>query len=899
MRWGRKRRERDLERELQADLELEAEELRDGGLNAEEARLAARRALGNAALLKEDVRAAWGWMFLDHLKRDVVYALRGMRRSPGFTGAAVLSLALGIGANTGLFTIADALLLKALPVERPGELRSLAWIRRGGADPVGMTSHSGHGSADERGRPVDGSFSYPAYQLFRRSVPQLSDLVAFAPNQFTVTSAGKADLAFGHYVSGNYFTGLGARQLLGRPILPEDDAPGRPGVAVLSHEYWSGHFGADAGVLNRVLLLNRRPVTVVGVMPPAFQGLLPGRAVDLFVPMSMVPETSPPYYRLDDPNYWWVAIFGRLRPGASEEAAAAAVQSALSYQIEAYTGKPPTPESRTEIAMEPGSRGVGALRNNTRQAIAILAGVCGLVLLIACLNLANLLLARYAARGREIATRVSIGASRGRLMRQMLVESLVLAAVSGAAGLAVAKPLMTLLLHFLAGTMTLGIDARLDARALGFTFGIAMLAGVVFGTVPAWRAVQIQAAQGLKEAAAPGRGPRLLLRRHLVSIQIALSLLLLVGTGLFVRTLTSLAAVPLGFQTDNILTFQTDPGRTGYTAAEAAALYRRIEERILAIPGVEATGVAQLPLIGGVVTNGPVWLPGDAQAKPTHFLTCSDSFLGAMRIPILSGRDLSRADFDLPARSAVVNETFVRKYLVGRNPIGQVFERRNRERRSGPELFTIVGVARDAHYRGVRDQVPATAYLPYPFRSAGDSRMVFAVRVRSGPGAFASAVREAVASVDSNLPVAEMRTEREQIDQSLGAERLFASLMSAFGAMAMILAAIGLYGVMAFAVTRRTPEIGIRIALGAQRGEVQRMVLRQSLAMALWGIAAGVPGALALARLVRSMLYGVEPGDPASVAGAVIVIAAVAGLAAWIPARRAARVDPMRALRNE
>ena len=897
MRWRRKQRERDLERELQADLELEAEELRERGLSAEEARYAARRALGNAAMLQEEVREAWGWMFLDHLKRDVEYALRGMCKSPGFTAAAVLSLALGIGANTGVFTIADAMLMKALPVERPEELRNLTWIRHGG-DPVGMTSHSGHAAADERGRNVDGSFSYPAYELFRNSVPQLSDLVAYAPNQFTVTAAGRSDLAFGHYVSGNYFTGLGARPLLGRPIVADDDAPGRPGVVVLSHEYWSGHFGGDPAVLNQVLLINRRPVTVVGVMPPAFQGLLPGRAVDLFIPMSMVPETAPPYYRLQDPQDWWVEIFGRLRPGASDDAAAAAVQAALSHQIESYSGTRLPPESRTEIVLEPGSRGVGLLRSNTRKAITILAAVSGMVLLIACLNLANLLLARYASRAKEIATRISIGASRGRLMRQMLVESLVLATVSGAVGLAVAKPLSALLLQLLSGTVTWGVDVRLDVRALGFTVGVAMLTGVLFGILPAWRATQVQAVQGLKEALAPGRGPRL--RRHLVSIQIALSLLLLVGTGLFVRTLTSLAAVPLGFQTDNILTFQTDPGRSGYEPTQAAGLYRRLEERILAIPGVEAAGISQLPLIGGVVTNGPVRLPGDANGKPTWFLTCSDSFLATMGIPIVLGRDLSRADFDLPARSAVVNETFVRKYLAGRNPVGQVFEPPRWGRSGGQTAwFTIVGVSKDAHYRGVREEVPPTAYLAYPFRASGDTRMVFAVRVRQAPGSFAAAVREAVASVDSNLPVAEMRTERDQIDRSLGAERLFASLMSAFGAMAMVLAAIGLYGVMAFAVTRRTPEIGIRIALGAQRSEVQWLVLRQSLVMALWGIVVGVPGALALARLIRTMLYGVEPSDPASIAGAVLVIAVVAALAAWIPARRAASVDPMKALRNE
>ncbi len=900
MRWRRpKSREQDLYRELRAHLELEAEEQRDSGLTPEQARDAARRAFGNVTFVQEEVRRMWGWIFFERFLQDLRYAARILRKNPGFTAVAVVSLGLGIGANTSVFSIADALLLKALPVSHPEQLRILTWIRQGNG-PIGLDSHSGYSLEDEQGRQVDGSFSYPAYQLFRRDLPQFSDLIAFAPNQFNVTAAGTTDSAYGQYVSGNYFTGLGAQALLGRPILPEDDAPGRPGVAVLTHAYWSSRFSLDPGILNRVIVVNRQSVTVVGVMPPSFQGAWPGRSIGLFVPMSMVPATSPPYYGLAEPQNWWVQIFGRLKPGVSDPAASAAVRATLAHHIESYTGSTLPATSRPQIVLEPGSRGVGLLRSQTRKAVYILAAISSLVLLIACVNLANLLLARYAARSREIATRLSIGASRGRLVWQMLAECLLLAAASALSGLLLARPLSALLLHFFSGTSTLGIEPHLDARALAFAFSVSIVTALLFGTMPAWRATQVNIGRGLKEGALSGRGPRLPFHGNLVSIQIALSLLLLVGTGLFLRTLMRLAAVDLGFETGNLLTFQTDPGRSGYRSDQSGPLYRRLEERIAAIPGVEAVGISQLPLIGGVVTNGSVRLPGDDQRKRTWFLDCSDSFLSTMKIPIVSGRGLSHADFDLPIRSAVVNETFVKRYLAGANAVGQVFYPPDWEQNGrGPAPIAIVGVARDAHYRGVRDEVPPTAYLPYALRPPGDSTMVFAIRTRGTPLSIGPAVREAVAGVDRNLPVAEMRTERDQIERSLGTERLIASLVSAFGGIEVILAAIGLYGVTAFSVARRTPEIGVRMALGAQRGAVQWLVLRQSLFMTLLGILAGVPAALLLSRLVETFLYGVKPNDVPSIAGAVIVMSAVAALAAWIPARRASRIDPMAALRNE
>ncbi len=897
--WRRKEREVELERELRADLELEAAERRDGGLSAEEALRAARREFGNMTQVKEDVREMWGWTTFERLAQDARYAVRTLRRTPVFTAVAVLSLALGIGANTSVFSILDAVLLKSLPVSRPGELRIFTWTRHGD-EPVGMDSHSGYSVYDDRGRDVDGSFSYPAYEVFRRQLPQFSDVMAYAQNQFTVAAGGITDLAFGHYVSGNYFTGLGAQAWIGRSLLPSDDNPSSPRVAVLTYRYWSRRLGSDPGIVGRAIEVDREPVTVVGVMPPSFQGLEPGRAIDLFVPLSMLPETGPPYYSLAAPNFWWVQIFGRLKPGVSEETAAEAAQAALAHHIESYAGSGARGASAMKVVLEPGNRGVGLLRGSIQTSIYILAAAAGLVLLIACINLANLLLARYPAPARESAVRISLGASRGRLVRQMLTESLLLAGMGAGAGLLLARPAIRLLLNFFGGRTPLGLNPQLDTRALGFTLAVSMVTALLFGTVPAWRATRFHPGMGLKESPAAGTGSRWLAGRYLVSLQIALSLSLVVGTGLFLRTLMNLAAVDLGFQTDNILTFQTDPGRSGYQPAQAGEIYRRLEARIAAIPGVEAVGLSQLPLIGGVVTNGRVRLPGDEKGKQTWFLNCSDSFLSTMRIPILLGRDLSPADFDRPLRSAVVNETFVRKYMGGVNPIGQIFYPPAwGGKGETPVAFTIVGVAKDAHYRGVRDQAPPTVYQPYPFRAPGDSTMVFAIRTRTAPMPLASAVRKAVASVDANLPVAEMRTEREQIDRSLGTERMFAALVTMFGAIALILAAIGVYGVMAFSVSRRTPEIGIRMALGARRGDVQWLVLRQSLTLALVGIVVGIPASLALTGAAGKLLFGVKPNDPASFAAALILMIAVAGIAAWIPARRASRVDPMAALRCE
>lgn len=894
----RERVEAELDEEMRSHLEMRAADSLREGTDADEARYEARRRFGNVTLQKERTRETDLMRWLEMLAQDVRFGWRMLRKSPGFTAVAVLSLALGIGANTGLFSVVDAALLKFVPVRDPGELRIFSWVRHG--DPAGMKSHSGYTVYDDHGRPVDAAFSFPAYEVFRKTLPEFSDVVAFSQNQFSVTAEGTADLAFGQYVSANYFSALGAPVMIGRAIQPAEESSSDANVVVLTYSYWSRRFGSDPAVVGRVIQVNRVPVAVIGVTSPSFQGLEPGRAVDLFVPMAMVPATAPKYFSLAAPDFWWVQIFGRLKPGVADESAASAIQAALAHEMESYAGLA-AQHATVQIVLQPGARGAALFRGSVRTSLSIVVAIAALVLLIACLNLANLLLAKHAARGREIAIRVSIGASRWRLVRQMMTESLLLAGIGAAAGLLIAKPMMHLLLDFIAGTTPQGLDAGLDARALAFTLCVALLTAFLFGTLPAWRATRAIEGSTLKQVSGIGaaRGPRLQVGRYLVATQIALSVVLLVGTGLFLRTLKNLTAINLGFQTENLLTFRTDPGRSGYKNADAAGVYRRLETKIAAIPGVEAVGMSQLPLLGGVVTNGPVRLPGDDKGKPTYFLTCSDSFLSTAQIPVLLGRDLSPADFDHAVRSAVVNETFVRKYLGGRNPIGQIFYPPDWQRNVAAEPFTIVGVARDAHYASVRGVTPPTAYFPYTLRPPTDSAMVFLLRTRVTPMSLIAAVRQAVSSVDVNLPLADIRTEQQQIERSIGTERMLATMVTTFGAMALVLAVIGLYGVMAFSVARRTSEIGIRMALGAARAGVQWMVLRQSLLLAALGLAAGIPAALALTRLVRSLLYGVTPNDLVSLGGAGVVMVAVAALAAWIPARRAAAVDPIKALRQE
>jgi predicted permease len=890
-RWNRLNRE--LAEEMHAHIDEKTSELIEEGVPENEARERARREFGNPTLLTETSREVWSWKWLEQLLQDLRYGIRTLRRAPVFTAISIFSLALGIGANTAVFSLVDAILIKALPVRDPGQLRILTWVR---TDEVPVESHSGYTTLDAKtGQNVSGSFSYPAYRSFRKNVSQFSDLVAYASQEFTVTAHGTSEYAYGQFVSDNFFTGLGALPLIGRSILPEDELPGKPRVAVLTYRYWEKSFGLDPAVLGREVLINQRPVIIIGVMPPSFQGLYPGRVLDVFVPMTLVPEMSD-WYSLAKPDNWWVQIFGRLRPGVSEEAAASAVRATLQHEIEDYSHRTDS-SAFPPVLLRSGARGVGLLRNSVLTSIYILSGTVGLVLSIACTNLANLLLARAAGRRREIAVRLSIGASRGRLLRQLFTESLLLSSLGGLSGLLLAKPLSQVLLRFAAGSEPVGLNVSLDARTLAFTLVISLATGLLFGIAPAWRATRVDLNPAIK-AVLTSRGH---LGRVLVSVQVALSVVLLIGAGLFVRTLVSLSNVDLGFRPERVLTFQTDPSRNGIKEQRLADLYVRMIDKIAAIPGVESVGMSQIGLIQGSESDSTIFIPGSKpiSGKQIYILNVSSSFLGTMRIPLILGRGLSPADGPSSPLAAVVNEKFVSRYFPGEDPIGKSFYFGSKAPNSSSHPMEIVGVVKDAHYTGVRDEVPPTGYFPYSQQLPGLRQMTFAIRTALPPLAVAGAVRRAVAEIDRTIPVADLRTEEDQINSSLSTERLFAGLVSAFGGLAALLAAIGLYGVMAYTVARRTAEIGIRMALGANRANVQWLVLRESLLMVVLGLLAGLPAAFALTRFVKTVLFGVTPADPLSFLVALLLMFAVAAAAAWLPARRAARVDPMIALRYE
>jgi predicted permease len=886
----RRQRERDLERELRAHLDMEAEELGDA--------YAARRALGNTTLIKEEVRGMWGWRHFERFMQDVRFAARTLRRSPAFTTVAVLSLALGIGANTALFSALDAVMWKSLPVRDPQSLRLLTTIR-GDKSPV--NSQSGYGYRDPQSKElIASSFSYPVFAGLRDYVPQFSDLVGFEDSDFTVTANGVSDFAAGQFVSGNYFTGLGLQASAGRILTPEDDAPGRAPVVVLTYRFWTKRFGLDRSVIGSQVVLNQTSATVIGVTPPAFQGLFPGRAIDFFIPMSMtVPMRE---YSLTDPYDWWVQVFARMRKGETDASAAAAAQAVLAGVVQDYAGPAGPNLDMPRLRISPGARGVGLFRSG-QEFLYILAGVVIVVLMIACTNLANLMLARSQVRRREIAVRLSIGASRGRLIRQLLTEGLVLSGMAGALGALIARPLLGLVMQMIGGATELNLDARVDLRALLFTLVASILTGVLFGLLPAWRATRMDLSPALKdgEVSVAERLSPLQINKALAGAQVAFSIVMLAAAALFLRTLLNLTAVDIGFSASQLVTFQTDPSRTGYQRQRLADLYAQMRANIEAIPGVASVAMSNVGLLQNRGINSGFYLAGDPGNQGVYFpLLCSDSFLSTMHIPLLLGRGLSAKDVADSPGVGVVNDAFVKAYLGGQNPIGQVLVSGDpRQPRPTDRRVEIIGVAGDARYMSVRQDVPPMVYLPYAQAVSKLGRMTFEVRTNVPPLSTAGAVRKAVAEIDPTVPVAQMRTMEDQAAESIGRERLMAELVGGFGLLAALLASIGVFGVIAYTVARRTREIGVRMALGATTSGVQWMILRESVAIVVAGLAIGVPTAFALSRLAASQLYGVKPHDAWSFLLAALLMTAIGAGAAWLPARRASKVDPTVALRSE
>jgi predicted permease len=900
----RRRREEELEEEIQSHLVMAARDRVERGEPAEHAQAAARREFGNVSLVKEVTRGIWGWLWIEQLAQDLRYALRMLRRSPGFTAVAVLSLALGIGANTAIFSLVDEVLLKTLPVQRPEELVLFNWLSGPKAMSRGMSGSVGKDPAT--GLRTSTSFSYLTFERFRDYGETLAEVFAFAPiQQLNVNVDGQAEIADGQLISGNYYAGLGLRPFQGRTITTADDRAEAGPVAVITYRYWQRRFGLDPAVVGKTVQVNGVPFTIVGITPPGFNGALQvGQSADLSIPIAMEPRLRPGNSNLSQPWLWWVRIMGRLKPGITSDQArgnfeAVFQQSALDGWL-AGSGQKEARELRDGPALRVGSGGQGLneLRLAYRQPLMILVAVTGLVLLIACVNIANLVLARGAGRHREIAARCALGAGRWRLAQQLLTESLLLAAIGGMLGAVLAywgKDLLLTLPTWGGGGLKL--ELKLDPTVLGFTAAVSILTGLLFGLAPALRATQVDLASALKDdARSLAGGGRSLMARALVVAQVAMSLVLLVGAGLFLRTLSNLESVDAGFNRENLLLFRVDPVLSGYKGAQAAGLYRTMIERIGAVPGVRAVTVSRHPLLSGSSRVDRVTIMGHvppSESSDVYINVVAPNFFDTMEMPILSGRSLSPRDDELAPKVAVINQVMAKVYFGDENPVGRRFD-------FGPQTegkIEIVGVARDARYTGLRAETPPTVYIPLPQDVPPQAN--FAVRTAIEPGGMIASVRQAVREVDSNLPLFDIKTQSEQAEQSIAQERLFAQLTGAFGLLALLLSAIGLYGVLSYSVARRTAEIGIRMALGAERWDVISMIMRSVMILVLLGVALGLGGALAATRMISGMLYGITPTDPWTIVLAVLVLMAVAMLAGFLPARRASRVDPLAALRYE
>jgi predicted permease len=853
---------------------------------------------------------------METLWQDLRYGARMLVKAPGFTAIAVLSLALGIGANTALFSVVDVLLLKKLPVKESDRLVLFKSLSGPNFSPGSYTGNNSRDAAT--GQTVRTSFLYQAFVRFREQESALSDVFAFGNVGLNVNALGQAEVASGQAVSGNYYTALGVQAFLGRTITDDDDTAGSSPVAVLSHRYWQRRFGGEPTVVGTQININNIAFTIAGVTPPGFEGTMQvGSSQDVSIPIAWEPKVSAERSRMQGTGTWWLRIMGRLKPGASAEQAQAALEGVfLQTTLEHRAARqgpnalqPLDPNDYPRFVLDTGSQGEMNSRQYYKRPLHILLGVVGLVLLIACANVANLLLTRAASRQKEIAIRLAVGASRWRLIRQLLTESVLLAAMGGAFGILFALWIKD---GLIAASDWIGkgtsLDPRLDPRVLCFTIALSLSTGILFGIAPALRATRVDLTPALKDSArGSGTASRSLLSRSLVVAQVALSLLLLIGAGLFMRTLLNLQSVEPGFNTRDLLLFAVDPSLIGYKDERLANLYKQMVERLEAVPGVQFVTFSRMPLLSRGSSDRSVYLPGasvgeDGKVKsngPGYLHQVRENFLEAMEIPLLAGRSLDSRDDARAPKVAVVNQTFARRYFPDEDPIGKRFPFDSNIK---PGLVEIVGLARDIKYTRQRDEIPPTAYLPWlqELRSLGT--VTFEVRTTGEPNDSVAAIRGAVREVESNLPVNSIRTQIEQADETLAMERLFAKLVGLFGLLAQQLAAIGLYGVLAWSVSQRTHEIGIRMALGASQKEVSKMILRQGMTLTFVGLALGLVGAFVLTKYLPSvtdMLYGVTATDPLTFGVIALFLALVALVACYIPARRATKVDPMVALRYE
>jgi macrolide transport system ATP-binding/permease protein len=903
------RKERELREELQFHLSQEAEDRRVQGLREDEARAAAQRDLGNEARVREEVRAVWTWRPLEELTQDARYALRNMATHRAVTIFAAVSLALGIGANTAIYSFMEAVLLRTLPVPEPGSLVVMTWRARpfnySNSNDFVLQSISGSTYRASDGGIEARIFPYPAVERLREaSAPFLSSVFAvFRGGRLNVLVDGHAELTEAQYVSGDFFRGVAIPPAAGRLFVEEDDRPNADPVVVVSAGYAERRFGRIEHAVGKAIRINNAPFTVIGVTPNGFDGVEPGAAKSLYVPLHAMKTVDGHSPSFTDPNYYWVEILGRLRPGVSREQANAALSPAFAQWVAPTAANDVQRNNLPVLTVGDGSGGLDTLRRRYEKPLYLLQAIVALSLVIACANTANLLLARSAARQREIAVRLSIGAGRFRLVRQLLTESLVLAVISGTAGIGLAMAGTRLLTALLANSDEgLVLAASVNWTVLLVTLALSLACGLLFGLAPAIQATRPELVPALKDAGATvaiaarrQRIPRLKLQQLLVVAQISLLVLLLVGAGLFARTLANLQSIPLGFNAENVLLFDVNAPQAGYPEASAASYYTQLRDRFAAVAGVRAATVSHSSLPkagrGHPISAGGVRLQGRYRIMQT-----GPRFFSTMQIPLLAGREIEERDLNATVASGVISDLFARTYFPGQNPIG-----RRLTIGGGMAMeVEIIGVSASAHYGPVKYASPPVLYVSYPQAPPSAlAGMTFALRTDGDPLQYVPAIRQIVHEADSRIPVTNFKTQADEIASTINQEILLARICVAFAIVALVIACVGLYGTLAYAVARRTREIGIRIAVGARRASVVWMVVREVCVLAALGLLISVPMARALSTFVQSFLFEMQPNDPQAIGVAVAALCTAALVASYAPARRASRIDPVTALRHE
>jgi predicted permease len=879
-----RRRLHDLQEEIDTHLAMEIEAADSTNVDL----TAVRRRFGNRTLISESAYNAWTFGGLDQFWQDVRYALRIIRRNRAFSAVAVLTLGLGIGANSAMFSLFDAVLLRLLPVRDPQQLHVL--------------HETGPDEAVE-------AISFPMFQRFRdalRGKAEILTLTKLAPLHTKIGSAAMEPVT-GQLVSGEFFPVLGIRPALGRLLTPEDNRSlGQHSVLVISYAYWQRRFGGDLGVLGSTLPLNGAPFTIVGVAERGFFGVSIGESPDVWLPLLMQADvryaqnayssnadTRKPWPPQEGIR-WLDAIVRVADPGAMP--AVATTLNVLYQQEQERAGRSRNERERRmllerRLSLEQGAQGFSTIRRRFSTPLRILMTMVGLVLLITCANIANLLLGRAIARRKEIAIRVSIGAGRSRLMRQLLTESIVLALLGGIVGLLIA----VLSNEALPRLFSINIHLHLDYRLLAYTAGLSLVTGILFGLAPAFRIARVEPGTALKSAGPPAvSGRRLTLGKTLVIVQVALALLLVTAAGLLARTLRNLLQSDLGFERDHVLTVRIDPRSAGFEGSQLPALYSQIVERVRSLPGVRSATIALSSIAGGGTLSAGINVPGYTPG-PRENVSVDENFVdpgyfATVGMSLVQGRDFDARDTEKALKVAVINETMARHYFGLRSPIGRSYG-------YGSLQFQIVGVVRDARVRGPRAAIRPMAYRP--IRQEMEYAQSLEVRTRSDPRAVASDLRKVIAQVAPNLPVQDIATLAERLNRLLAQEWLIAQITTFFGLLALLLSCVGIYGMISYAVARRTAEMGIRMALGARRASVVWLVLREALILILIGLAVGIPLLFAASRLLTGLLFGVSPTDPATLTATALLMLSIAALAAYLPARRASRVDPIAALRQE